>query len=237
MRAQLFVGGAVALACGLSTLLGGCSTTTRAGLRTITQALQGGDEIDPTQPLDPQLHYLRVHIGRQVGLMVGAGEVPTPQGAQTRWYSADGVVLRLAQGRVAAIHDGARSWAWVADEGRDQGPGVIDWQGVAAGRVQRFTQVSDRQPGYRVGIAREREIRMTSQTLPADVLEASRHLTASVTWFEERNTRGEPEPAWYAVDLSAQPPRVVFGQACLQADWCLSWQAWPPQAPQPARAP
>jgi hypothetical protein len=237
MRAQLFVAGVLALACGLSALLGGCSTTTRAGLRTIAQALQGGDEIDPTQPLDPQLQYLRVHIGRQVGLMVNAGEVLTPQGAQTRWYSADGVVLRLAQGRVAAIHDGARSWAWVANENNNQGPVAIDWQSVAAGRAQRFTQVSDRQPGYRIGVAREREIRVASQTLPVEVLEASRHLTASVIWFEERNTRGEPEPAWYAVDLSAPQPRVVFGQACLQADWCLSWQAWPPQMPQPALAP
>lgn len=224
--------GGVVMVCGLSAVLSGCSNTARAGLRTIAQAWQGGEGVDPSQPLDPALQYLRVQSDRQSGLMVSAGEVANPRGPQTRWYSADGVVLRLAHGRVAAVHDGARSWVWV------DGPPSVDWRRAAAGQTLRFAQVSDRQPGYRIGVARERELRATAQTLPSDLLQASRHLTATVTWFEERNIVGPPEPAWYAVDLSAQPPRVVFGQACLRADWCLNWQAWPPQPPsQAASAP
>lgn len=209
-----------------STLLGGCSTTMQAGVQTIAQALGAGDGDVEQQPLNPQLKYLRVQIGRQAGLMVNAGDIASAHGPQARWYSADGVVLRLAQGRIAAVNDGARAWRLV------DGPAPLDWQRIAAGQPQRWREVSDQQPGYRFGITRERELRVLAQTPPIEVLEASRHVTAGVTWFEERSPRGDPQPAWYAVDLSAQPARVVFGQTCLQADWCLNWQAWPPQPPQ-----
>jgi hypothetical protein len=230
MRARFFFVPAVVLSATLSWVLGGCSTTTQAGLQTIAQAFAAGDDIEQQQ-LDPQLKYLRVQIGRQAGLMVFAGDIAGPQSPQARWYSADGVVLRLAQGRIAAVNDGARAWSAV------DGPALLDWPRVAAGQHQRWREISDQQPGYRLGLARERELRVLTQAPPVEVLDASRHVTAGVAWFEERNLTGDPRPAWYAVDLSAQPARVVFGQTCLQADWCLNWQPWPPQPPEPSPPP
>jgi hypothetical protein len=209
-------------------LLSGCSTTARAGLDTIAQALRGANPDVERLELNPQLTYLRVQIGRQVGLMVRADEpsiAPAELSDRSRWYSADGVVLRFAQGRIVAMHDRERSWAWV------DSPQPVDWRRAAAGEVQRWREVSDQQPGYRLGRLRERELQVVRAVPPGDVLEASRHLTAPVTWFEERNVSGDPQTTWYAVDLSAPTARVVYGQTCLQEDWCLNWQVWPPQAP------
>jgi hypothetical protein len=225
MRAQFFL----CTAAVSPLLLTACSTTAWSGLETLAQAFWGDSADIEHQPLDPKLTYLRVQVGQQVGLMVQANDIAAAQADHSRWYSVDGVVLRLMQGRIQAVNEGGRSWTAVE-------PNRVDWRAVASGQVQRWREVSDQRPGYRFGLARDRELRVARATPPAHVLEASRHVTAPVTWFEERNAQGQPQSAWYAVDVAQQPARVIYGQTCLQAQWCVNWQVWPPNAASAAEA-
>lgn len=220
----------------LSVAFSGCSSTALATWQTMAQAWRGGASLDAPPPLNPSLQYLRVQIRQQVGWMVRADDAgdsnAPPEAGLSRWYSADGVVLRLEQGRVTALHDGRQSWTRVAL------PTPIDWHQLAAGTVLRFREVSDQMPGYRMGVARERLLMASAHAPPAEVLDAARHVTAPVTWFEERAAAPAASPslaasAWFAVDLSSRPAPVVFGHACLQADWCVNWQPWPPLPPRP----
>ena len=68
-----------------------------------------------------------------------------------------------------------------------------------------------------------------------------------LTWFEERVESGPVAglaavfgsssaadiplpPARYAVDLQGGRETVVYGEQCLAAELCFTWQRWPVQA-------
>jgi hypothetical protein len=194
----------------------------RAGLDTLRQAWPGSTGALPDAvALDARYRYLRVQVEGRTGLMVLADHDPGPQGRTAVWYSADGVVLRLAEGRIAGVTDGVRSWQWVS------AAAPIDWQAVVTRGPTRFEQIIDRQPGWRFG---ERRARVVQAMASAPALHRAVGLPPQVQWFEERNASGAPQPVWYAVVLSAEGAQVMYGQTCLETDWCLSWQPWPAAA-------
>jgi hypothetical protein len=213
LRAGLALAALAALA-----TLAGCGSTLMAGVNTVTQAWRGGsDAVDALPSLNPQYRYLRVHVGNRVGLMVQGGADSTDPSTPTLWFSADGAVLRLQAGRLVGLNDGARSFSWL-----QPGP-APDWPALLAqGLPHRFQQTLDLQPGYRLGQPRQRAVKASAAPSQHQALK----LADRVQWFEER-TEGEPQSsAWYAVDLQQTPPRVVYGQTCLEPRWCVSWQPW-----------
>jgi hypothetical protein len=207
----------------LAVLLGGCGANMRAAVGTAAQALDGGAAgVDTPQALDPRLHYLRVQVGRQVGLMVRADAGRAPAEPVTYWYSADGALLRLRDGLLVGLTESSRSWR-VA-----RGPEAVDWLAVAQGRPFDYRRIVDQQPGYRIGLRETRRIQAQPSAPAGHQL---RQAGARLQWFVERDPSAETDLAtWYAVDLAVEPPRVVYGQACLAADWCINWQPWPPRA-------
>lgn len=208
------------LACSLAgaLALAGCGPTMHAGLRTLEQAWSGVPTGVDTLPLDPALTYLRVQLGRQTGLMVLADQAASPRGTVHTWVSADGAVLRLVDGRLDGYADLRQSWSLAA-------AGLPPaWTPLADPGGSRFAEVLDVQPGYRLGQQRLRE-RVAADRAPAG--HQWRGDPDAVRWFVERNAQDASEPRWYAVDLQSTPARVVYGQACLNAEVCLSWQAWP----------
>jgi len=211
---------AVLLAAALS--LAGCGANMRAAVGTARTALDGGaSRLDAGGPLDPRHEYLRVQIGRQVGLMVRADPAGVRTDRTSYWYSADGALLRLVDGRIVGLADASRSWRIT------QGVDRIDWAAVAAQGTFEFRRTVDQQPGYRIGQPQQRRLRPAAAAPAGHALQAT---VAQLQWFVEDDARtGDSLPAWYAVDLAAIPPRVVYGQACLSADWCVNWQPWPPR--------
>lgn len=198
-------------------LLAGCANTMHTSLGTLMHAWGGGAQSPPDPAaLDRRYRYLRARVDHRVAFMVWADDEHGPQGSTSVWYSADGVVLRLVDGRLAGITDGPRSWRWVS------AVSPPDWRAVAAGGSAPFEQVIDRQPGWRFG---ERRVRVVRAIAGAPASHQAVGLPPGVQWFEERNTTGSAQPAWYAVEPGAA--RVLYGQACVEDDWCLSWQPWP----------
>lgn len=205
----------------LAGVLAGCGANMRAAVGTARMALDGGAaHVQALTALDARHDYLRVQVGRQVGLMVRADTGAWPGDRTTYWYSADGALLRLVDGRLVGLADGSRSWRAAQDLE------AIDWAGVARKGPIEFRRTVDQQPGYRVGQLQRRRLGVAAGGPAGHTLQ---HTAARLQWFTERDALDEHSSvAWYAVDLEAVPPRVVYGQACLAADWCISWQPWPP---------
>lgn len=210
---------ALAASSSLVLALGGCGANMTAALATASKTWDGGRSVaGPNAAVNPAFDYLRVETDRQVGLMARAGEEPSVHGRTEPWFSADGAVLRLSQGRIVGLTDGARSWQL----SRALEP--VDWREIAAGQSQAQTWVVDEQPGYRLGRRFDRVIDLSLAGPPGVRLPSP---SRGVRWFRESDPLGASMPAWYAVDLTQRPARVVYAQACLTPKWCLNWQPWP----------
>ena len=227
---------ATGMALASAAALTGCGLTLRGGLATLDHAFRGESAAldaqarDPNA-LDPALRYLKVQAGRRTGLMVLGGAAVTGHGPTETWYSADGAVLRLAAGRLVGYADLQRAWSVVPPA---PAAAPVDWLAAASGTAPgpRVWHETDTQPGYRLARRAARE-RVALNAPPAG--SQAQGLAPDVRWFVERDAIGGGAPAWYAVDVSTAPGRVVHGQACVDAGLCLSWQPWPAAAT-PAQA-
>ncbi|MCK9202029.1 MAG: YjbF family lipoprotein [Gallionella sp.] len=214
MRVSVICRAAVVALC-----LAGCTVepATQAVLDAYRLSQGGGSA---PHRLDPALQYLRVVAAGQENLLVLGYVDPAANGPVQVWYSGDGSVLRLDDGRLvgAAIR------------------GVVDWSGVtfvnlpawhSIGERAEFVRIRDVSPGYRYGIRDEMHIRR----IPApDDSGLAGIAPALLTWFEESvaGGAGDGQPARYAVEHAGTPAaRVVYGEQCLTAQYCLSWQNWP----------
>ena len=78
--------------------------------RTIFDALPWlGKGVDDLR-LDANLRYLRITVGSRVLLMVLGYIEPDPAGPIDTWYSQEGEVIRLQNGRIAATSGLTTAW-------------------------------------------------------------------------------------------------------------------------------
>ena len=183
------------------------------------------------QPLNPRYRYLRVTVnGRALPMVLGfvdpasSANASQPGAGPTYvWYSAAHEVLRLRDGMVAGTAGLPVNWldvrysAWPA------------WDTQA----QTIVRTRDVEPGYRFGL------RDTLRITPIAPSHSSylRGLDAdTLRWFRVSNLR-TGRRMLYAV-RGNRHPQVVYGEQCLAAGLCLSWQDWPPHPPlEPTREP
>ena len=105
--------------------------------------------------------------------------------------------------------------------------------------VITYQRIRTLMPGYRAQI--EETIFLEPLNEPPNEI-PSRDLARMnfdhVRWVQERvrpkavdphNLGLDPLPAYYALDVSSNPARVVYGRQCLVLNYCLSWQVWPSQ--------
>lgn len=176
--------------------------------------------------LDPRFTYLRV-TGRQRVAFFALGYVePHSRGAIEVWYSAEYETLRLQNGRVIGVSGTLSEWREVRLPELPSWPELLSREGP-----YQWTRIRDVMPGYQFNLRDELQLR--SITVPAKSslvgLEA-----ASLSWFEERMTStsagAEPLlPARYAVRRANDNAVVVYGEQCISADFCLTWQRWNPR--------
>lgn len=186
---------------------------------TVFEAAGWGKSVDSIRP-NPKLRYLRVTTGDRVALMVLGYVDTTPQGPIETWYSSEGEVLRLQNGRVVAT-TGLR----------------VDWRDVRYTRLPAWTEVTERaptffdrlhdeMPGYRFGISET--VSLIRVPVPHNAKLVGLPASALV-WYEE-SVRGTPHglpSARYGLRPQAGVPVVVYGEQCLSVDFCLAWQPWP----------
>jgi group 4 capsule polysaccharide lipoprotein GfcB/YjbF len=204
--------------------LAGCNPGMNAVVRTLHDAALGDDAAAAAR-LDPSFRYLRVGVPGGTALLALGYVEPHPDGTVEVWYSAEREVLRLRNGRLAGATGLPTEWRGVSF------PDLPAWRALARAEAPfRWTRVRDLMPGYRFGVR---------DVLAVRVIEPPRRSAlvgrdpAALTWFEERlessDADGDPglPPARYAVELAQGGEVVVYGEQCLAADLCFTWQRWP----------
>lgn len=173
--------------------------------------------------LNPNYRYLHVTMmGGQPALLVLGYVDAHPQGDIEVWYSAQGEVLRLQNGRLVGAAGLPVEWRRVAYPKMPPA-----WQSVPP-EGARFSSVRDEQPGYRLGLIEQ--VLLTS--LPKPPLELPGQAFAAAAWFQENYTdaSGPTRPAaWFALGTYGDQKTIVYSRQCLSARVCLTLQRWPLQ--------
>lgn len=200
------------------------------------QALSGASGALPPHP-DPRYRYLRVQAsGQAPAMLVLAYLDPHPLGAIEVWFSAQGEVLKLQNGRIVATHGLALDWAAVRFLAAPPA-----WSEVGASPA-RFDRERDELPHYRYGLREQVTVRAATVPPPASALSGSVHpdMAARYLWFHESATPADtaaapytpgsaPLTSWFAWGLHLGQPMVVYSEQCLGPDFCLRMQRWPVQ--------
>jgi len=206
-----------------SLLLSACATGTNPVVQTIQAVAKGGKNV--AQPrLHPNFRYLRVVIEGRVALLALGYLDPHPQGTIEVWYSGEREVLRLLDGRLVGATGLATEWRSVTL------PELPGWSDLAMSKQSlAWVRTRDVMPGYRYGIRDSLELSVI--TTPAK--SALQGIDSEkLIWFEERVVGKMPNnlalrPARYAVEMRIDGAVVVYGEQCIAADTCFSWQRWP----------
>lgn len=208
-------------------LLAGCAQNQLAAWQTSRHYLGLASAADQ-HPLRPDYQYLRVVTNGEVALLVlGYTDLgPTGRPVQV-WYSAGKEVLRLQDGRLVGLAGVPLEWRNVV-----LSADLPAWRDITTPRS--FRRQRDEMPGYRIGL--QEQITVRPITAPSGTRLMGTEV-ASLRWFEETTaplpdtapalaTHFRPlPPARYAVG----PAGAVYGEQCLDAQLCISWQSWPPQ--------
>lgn len=166
--------------------------------------------------LDPRFGYLRlIQDKREIFLALGYID-PRPDGDIEVWYSGVGEVLRLQNGRVVGATGSRTEWSNVLFQG------LPAWSEIAGEAT--YLRVRDVSPGYHFGL--RENLKITRIQTPAS--SNLRELPAdSLLWFDEALQNAKHWPtSRYALKVSGDLPRVMYGEHCLANDLCFSWQRW-----------
>ena len=217
--------------------LSGCSAASNAILQTLPYAYGRNPGVDNAR-LNPDFRYLRVTVSGRVALLALGYVDSHSQGPIEVWYSAEREVLRLQNGRLVGAVGLTTEWRNVLL------PELPSWAVAArADRGFRWTRTRDVMPGYRFGVKDALSLHVVA-TPTRSALQGLE--TQRLTWFEERVESGSVAwlsgifgngvgadavlpPARYAVDFQGGQETVVYGEHCLAAELCFTWQRWPVQ--------
>lgn len=222
----------------------GCSQSMQAGLHTLSQALPS--PVAPPdlqqQPLNPQLHYLRVQVdtarGPQVALAVEGDRDTLADGqAISVWYGADGTVLRLHQGRLVGFATATQSWRIVNAQAWPGWPatGTAVATSATTPPAATFWQRTASQPGHRWGAQQVHQQSWVDTPPRGHAFQGS---LTGLRWVVARpvSTQSTATLAWYAVDDSQPTAPAIYGRQCLdgfapaaEPPVCVHWQHWPPR--------
>ena len=187
---------------------------------TLFEAAGIGKSVDSIK-LNPNLRYLRVTVGTdRVVLMVLGYLEPTEQGPIETWYSSEGEVLKLQNGRVLSTAGMAVDWR------ASKYSGLMPWPDMVQRTSSEFGRQTDQMPGYKFGIQEKVSITVVPAPTNANLVGMA---PSNLRWYEEtvRGTSHGLPSARYALRLSTSGPEVVYGQQCFSNDFCISWQPWP----------
>lgn len=188
--------------------------------RTVADVFSKGAPVSDI-PLNPSLSYLRVvYQGREALMVLGYSD-PHPLGTIDTWYSRDGEMIRLQNGRIQATAGLGLDWRSVSYQS------LPSWQSIVEKANAQFSRVRDEMPGYRFGI---RDTVAVYATAPPKDAPLKGIAAADLFWFEETVSGVGPRQrpsARYGVRNGPEGPIVVYGEQCLSLQLCIAWQTWP----------
>ncbi len=194
-----------------------------AALTGCTPATQSLVEITPLRHLlghppeptfNPRYRYLRLTVNGRPFYMA-LGFIEGRPGARTDvWYSSVSEVLRLRDGLVVGSAGLPVNWVDVRYSAWPS------WTHAA----QTLTRSVDVQPGYRFGLRQRLELRPVPSPGARELVGVD---PRSVRWFALRD-QATQRIDYYAVRATpGRRPDVIYGEQCLDARLCLTWQHWP----------
>lgn len=199
----------------------GCASNQAAAFEAARQLLSRGSLASLTQqPLNPKYRYLRVTLnGQPVLLVLGYVDQADSSAPVQVWYSGSGEVLRLQHGRLAGLVGTPTEWLDVRWP-----QGVPAWQVALQQMPATYARMLDQMPEYRLGTVQS--LKIESVAMPKDTAWAGA-LPTDVHWFQESVSSGAAyPPARYGVKMGAQGAEPVYGEQCIAADLCITWQTW-----------
>lgn len=195
-------------------LLCACGSDIRTGLSSIRQEIMPTAQTVRHLPLKPELRYLLVQSEGREALMVWVGTERTLLCEASVWVSADGVVMRLCNGRLIGVSEPKRQWQLI-----DESPALSVTPPMSDRSIHR--QTMDEQPGFHIGMVRTIEkIPLTGINQPISWVVTHREMQ----WTEEVDRLSGTRLTLYAVNPEHD---WMAGQRCMTPDWCLQWQTWP----------
>ena len=198
--------------------LGACGHTPVT--RTLFDAIPAlGRNVDDIK-LNPNLRYLRVTVRGRAALMVLGYAEPHPDGEIATWYSSEGEVMRLQNGRIVGTAGLETDWRAVRNYS------LPAWKDVVGRPAVTYRRERDEMPGYRFGIVET--VSLYPVRAPSNARLVGRPVEG-LRWYEEA-VLGQPDglaSGRYALRIAQGELRVIYGEQCLSRDLCLAWQTWP----------
>ena len=205
--------------------LGACSLVGHTLVtRTLIDAIPGLGKNTDDIPLNPSLRCLRVTVRGRVALMVLGYVEPHPEGVIDTWYSREGELIRLQNGRVVATAGLETNWRMVKNFSLPAWKDMLAQQ--AGPKPLVYPRERDEMPGYRYGIAESVSLYPVRAPSNAKLVGLP---VQDLRWYEE-TVLGQPDglpSARFALHVKDGDPRVIYGEQCLSQNLCFSWQTWP----------
>jgi hypothetical protein len=202
-----------------------CAGSSNVVGEVVRLALQKSEPSDPTlaQVLNPQYRYLRATLdGRPFLLILGYVDQDAAAGeAVDVWYTGQGEVLKLKDGRLVGITGTQSDWLAVRHSV------LPTWSAAAVlddSAAISYVRTRDLKAAYQFGMQEQ----VTLKRIPAPLLSAiAGQPSNDLVWLEERYVSGtDLPPSQFAVRQGARGSRVVYSWQCLSAQMCLSLQEW-----------
>lgn len=174
--------------------------------------------------LNPNLKYLRVTVrGRSVLMVLGYLD-NTSHGNIETWYSSEGEVIKLLNGRLLSTNGLELDWRNVTYTS------LPTWSELSLVSLNssnfQFTRTHDQMPAYKFGISEVVNLYRVSTPNNSNLLGLP---VNQLKWFEEKvkgTTHGLPS-ARYGLSTKDGQSVVVYGEQCFSSELCFSWQTWP----------
>jgi len=207
----------VVLAAAMALLLQGCGHTPVT--RTLVDAFGAGKGVASTV-LSPNFRYLKVTANGREALMALGYSDPHPDGPIDTWYSSEGEVIRLQNGRLLSTAGLELNWKSVRYRG------LPDWRAVVSQGKLEFTRERDEMPGHRFGLMDRLDLYAVPPPKDAHLLGVDPN---GLRWFEERvqSSPASLPSARYGLAIAGGEAKVVYGEQCLSERLCIAWQTWP----------
>ena len=208
---------ALAFAC---LCLSACSSRLDALNRTAGAFFFGEEDPSATATLNPRIRYLRVQINGRV-ILLALGYVDAQAlGPVEVWYSAQGEVVRLQNGHLVGLTGSNVEWR----ESRLSNMPAWPEEGSAP---STYTRSRDVMPGYRFGVVDRLSLRAIAVPARSNLVAVA---AKSLRWVEEQEVHGALPPSRFALAKISGQEVAIYGEQCVSAAVCLSWQQWPPAA-------